>query len=48
MSESQPDDSGHDDDNQGKHLGGREDVLYEGRRFDLPTVDGRQQTCLRK
>ena len=48
MPEPEPDDPGHDDDDQRKDLGGRKEVLHQGGRFDLPAVDECQETLRSK
>ena len=46
VSEPEPDDAGHDDDDQREDLGRREEVLDQGGRLHLPAVDERQETLI--
>ena len=46
MSETEPDDAGHDDDDHREDLGRREEVLNQGGRLHLPAVDERQETLI--
>jgi len=48
MTESQPDDAGHDDNDQREDFGTCEQVLDEGGWLHLPAVDERQGTYVTK